>query len=154
MGNGESKKRFRAAVLSVVKHAYVPNGVAAHPRFDLAVVADDADQPDWVHQRNEAFAHQHNIPYVRDVAQALADYDVDLAVISSEAERHCDLGVRAAAAGLHVILDKPLSTQLSECDRLVAEVEARGVKSLLWNRNFLPALVQARELVQSGSLGQ
>ena len=154
MGNGESKKRFRAAVLSVVKHAYVPNGVAAHPRFDLAVVADDADQPDWVHQRNEAFAHQHNIPYVRDVAQALADYDVDLAVISSEAERHCDLGVRAAAAGLHVILDKPLSTQLSECDRLVAEVEARGVKSLLWNRNYLPALVQARELVQAGTLGQ
>ena len=62
--------------------------------------------------------------------------------------------MRAAAAGLHVILDKPLSTQLSECDRLVAEVEARGVKSLLWNRNYLPALVQAREVVQAGTLGQ
>ena len=40
-------RTFRCAALSVVKHAYVPNGVAAHPRFDLVVVADDADQPAW-----------------------------------------------------------------------------------------------------------
>ena len=38
-------RRWRCAVLSVVKHAYVPRGVAAHPRFELVVVADDADQP-------------------------------------------------------------------------------------------------------------
>ncbi|MAV34476.1 MAG: oxidoreductase [Planctomycetaceae bacterium] len=154
MGNGEPDRRFRAAVLSVVKHAYVPNGVAAHPRFELAVVADDADRPDWVHQRNEQYAAEHGIPYVRDVARALAEFDVDLAVISSEAERHCDLAVRAATSGLHVIVDKPLSTRLSECDRLVAAVESQGVKSLLWNRNFLPALVQARQLVNDGAVGK
>ena len=33
-------RSFRCAVLRVVKHAYVPRGVAAHPRFELAVVAD------------------------------------------------------------------------------------------------------------------
>jgi len=32
---------YRCAVLSVVKHAYVPRGVAAHPQFTLVVVADD-----------------------------------------------------------------------------------------------------------------
>ena len=32
---------FRFAALSAVKHEYVPLGVAAHPRFEPVVVADD-----------------------------------------------------------------------------------------------------------------
>jgi len=145
--------RFRCAVLSVVKHAYVPRGVAAHPRFDLAVVADDATAPDWAHQRNQEFADEIGIPYVQDVDRAVADYDVQVAVVSSEAERHCDLSVRAAAAGLHVVQDKPMSNRLSECDRVVDEVERRGVKFLMWNRNFLPAVVHAREMIDAGQIG-
>lgn len=146
-------EKFRCAALSVVKHAYVPNGVAAHPRFELVVVADDADQPDWVHERNQLFADQHNIPYVRDVEQAIRDYNVQVAVISSEAERHCDLSVRAADAGLHVVQDKPMSTNVSQCDRLVEAVQRNNVKFLMWNRNFLPALRHARQVVADGMIG-
>jgi predicted dehydrogenase len=138
----------------VVKHAYVPRGVAAHPRFQIAVVADDPDVPDWAHQRNQKFADECGVPYVRDVARALRDYDVQMAVVSPEAERHVDLSVRAVEAGLHVVQDKPLSTCLAECDRLVEAVERRGVKLLMWNRNFLPALVHARELVSAGTIGE
>ena len=39
-------KTFRAGVFSVVKHCYLPRAVSAHPRFELVVVTDDADQPD------------------------------------------------------------------------------------------------------------
>lgn len=145
---------LRCAVLSVVKHAYVPRGVASHPRFELVVVADDPDQPDWVHERNQKFADEYNIPYVQDVERAMAEFDVQVAVVSSEAERHCDLCVRAADAGLHIVLDKPMSTRLSECDRLVEAVERNDVKSLMWNRNFLPGLVHARELIESGTIGE
>src|SRR5438445_7780118 len=94
-------KRFRCAVLSVVKHDYVPRGVAAHPRFELVVIADDPDRPDWTHQRNQELANEFKIPYVRDVEKAIGDYGAQVAVVSSEAERHCDLSVRAANAGLH-----------------------------------------------------
>ena len=144
---------FRVLVLSVVKHAYVPRGVALHPRFGLTVVADDADRPDWVHERNEKFAHEHGIPYVRDVERAIAEHDVQVAVVSSEAERHCDLSVRAADAGLHVIQDKPMSNSLAECDRVVEAVARNNVRFLMWNRNFLPAVVQAREAIAQGQIG-
>jgi predicted dehydrogenase len=146
--------RFRCAVLSVVKHAYVPRGVAAHPRFELSVVADDPDCPDWAHERNQGFADEHRIPYVRDVERAIREFGVQVAVVSSEAERHCELSIRAANAGLHIVQDKPLSNRLSECDRLVEAVERNGVKFLMWNRNCLPALLQARDIVHSGQLGQ
>ena len=62
MNSSESPDVFRCAVLSVVKHDYLPNGVAAHPRFELVVVADDPSVPDWVHQRNQQFADEHGIP--------------------------------------------------------------------------------------------
>jgi predicted dehydrogenase len=149
-----SSTNFRFAVLSVVKHAYVPLAMAAHPRFEPVVVADDPDQPDWVHQRNEEFARRFSIPYVRDVKRAIADFDVQVAVVSSQAERHCDLSVRAANAGLHIVQDKPMSTRVSECDRVIEAVERNGVKFLLWNRNFLPAVIQARQTIESDAIGQ
>ena len=150
----DPKKTFRAGVLSVVKHDYLPRAVAAHPRFELLVVADDAAQPDWVHERNQLCADEFGIPYVRDVAKAIAEHDLDLATVSSEAERHCDLAVRAADAGLHVIADKPMSTRLSECDRLVEAVQRNNIKFLLWNRNYFPAVIQAKEAVRSGAIGE
>ena len=46
---------------------------------------------------------------------------------SPEAERHCDLSVRAANLGVHVIQDKPMSTNLSECDRLVEAADRNKI---------------------------
>ena len=148
-----SSETFRVAVLSVVKHEYVPLGVAAHPRFEPVVVADDPGVPGWMHERNEETAHKLGVPYVRDVEQAIRDHDVQVACVSPEAERHCDLSVRAANAGLHVVQDKPMSTRVSECDRVVEAVERNRVKFLMWNRNFLPTLVHARQMVESGAIG-
>ncbi len=147
------QKRFRALVLSVVKHAYIADAVASHPRFDLVAVADQADQPDWVHERNLQLANRYEIPCLKDFQQAVVQYHPDVAIISSQAERHCDLAIRAAESGLHIIVDKPLSTRLAECDRLVDTIERSGVRSLVWNRNFLPALLQARQAVDNGAVG-
>ncbi len=153
MSGSDTGRTFRCAVLSVVKHAYVPHGVAAHPRFELAVVADDADAPSWAHERNQQFANAYGIPYVRNVEQAIKEHDVQVAIVSSEAERHCDLSVLAANLGLHVVQDKPMSNRLSECDRVVHACEANRVKFLLWNRNFLPSVMHARRIVSSGRIG-
>ena len=144
---------FRTVVLSVVKHAYIPDAIAAHPDYDIVAVADEDDRPEWTHQRNALLAEEQGVPYVRDVERAIRHLGAAVAVISSEAERHCDLAVRAAEAGLHIIVDKPLSTSLAECDRLVRTVEAHGTKSLVWSRNCLPALLQTREVVERGDLG-
>jgi predicted dehydrogenase len=147
-------QRFRALVFSVVKHDYIARAVAAHPRFDLVAVADDPQQPDWVHQRNQEFAERFGIPYLTDFSRACREQKPDVAIVSSQAERHCELAVQAVQAGLHVIVDKPLSTRLSECDSLVQAVQSQGTRCLIWNRNLLPAVSQTRDLVGSGAIGR
>lgn len=148
------KKKFRCAVLSAIKHDYVARGMAAHPRFELVVVADDPNTPDWTHERNQRFADEFKIPYVRDVEKALRDYDVDVAIVSPEAERHVDLSVRAAKLGKHVVQDKPLTTSRAEADRLVKTIEETGVRFLMWNRNGLPAVQHVASQVASGAIGK
>src|SRR5437867_12811670 len=91
-------RTFRCAVLSAVKHDYVARGMASHPRFELVVVADDPQVPIWVHERNQQFADANRVPYFRDVERALREFDVHVAIVSPEAERHCDLSIRAALA--------------------------------------------------------
>src|SRR5262249_26264577 len=149
-----SSRTFRCAVLSAVKHDYVARGVASPPRFELAVVADDPDVPNWAHERNQQFADAHRIPYVRDVDRALREFDVQVAVVSPEAERHCGLSVRAALAGKHVVQDKPLATRRQDVDRLVEAVGKAGVGSLMWNGNFMPAVLPAREQIAAGAIGR
>ncbi len=145
---------FRCAVLSVLKHDYVARGLTAHARFELVVVADDPGLPDWAHERNQLFADAYHIPYVRDVERALREFDVQVAIVSPEAERHCDLSMRAALAGKHVVQDKPLATCRSDADRLVEAVERSRVKFLLWNRNFMPAVLHARQQIAAGAIGK
>lgn len=145
---------FRCAALSAIKHDYVARGMVSHPRFQLVVVADDPQEPDWAHERNQQLADDFQIPYVRDVERALREFDVQVAIVSSAAERHCDLSIRAALAGKHVVQDKPLTTRRSEADRLVAAIEQSGVKFLMWNRNFLPSVLDASRRIAAGEIGQ
>lgn len=145
---------FRCAVLSAVKHDYVARGMAVHSRFQLVVVADDPQVPDWAHERNQQFANVHKIPYVRDVEQALREFDVQVAIVSPDVDRHVDLSIRAARAGKHVVQDKPLATSRADAERLLEEVERARVKFLMWNRNFMPAVVHAREQIAAGAIGQ
>jgi UDP-N-acetylglucosamine 3-dehydrogenase len=146
--------KLRCAVLSVLKHDYVARGLIAHPRFELAVVADDPHIPDWGHERNQQFADAHHIPYVRDVDRALREFDVQVAIVSPEAARHTELSIRAARAGKHVVQDKPLATRRSDCDAVVEAVERSGVKFLMWNRNFLQAVLHGQRQIAAGAIGK
>lgn len=152
--NMQKPRIFRCAVLSAVKHDYVARGLASHPRFELAVVADDPQVPPWAHERNQQCADANRISYVRDVERALCEFNVDVAIVSPEAARHCDLSIRAALAGKHVVQDKPMATTRSDAERLVAAIEKSGVKFLMWNRNFLPAIRHAKEQIDAGAIGR
>ncbi len=154
MNSSSDKRVFRTAVVSVVKHDYVPNGMFSHQQFQPVVVTDDEDQPDWVHERNQKYADQYNVPYSPGIEASLQEHSAEVAVISPEAERHCDLSVRAANLGLHVVQDKPMSTDLSECDRLVEAIKKNDVRFMMWNRNFLPAIQHAATTVRDGKLGK
>src|SRR5712691_9390992 len=60
--------------------------------------------------------------------EALLAARPDGVVICSENNQHCQLAEMAAAAGAHVLCEKPLATTLEDCMAIVAACDRAGVK--------------------------
>jgi predicted dehydrogenase len=70
-------------------------------------------------------------------------------------DAHAAPTIAAALAGKHVICEKPLGRTAAESKKMLDAVEKAGVKHMVaFNYRFVPALIQAKRLIQSGALGR
>jgi predicted dehydrogenase len=69
--------------------------------------------------------------------------------------QHAEPCIAAAAAGKHVICEKPLGRTTEESHRMLEAVTKAGVKHMVgYNYRFVPAIRQMRDLIESGALGR
>src|SRR5215211_7865923 len=74
------------------------------------------------------FAKQRGIPHHFTDDRALYDRkEIDLVVLGLPNDRHGEAVERAAAAGKHVVVEKPMALSLAECDRMIAACARAGV---------------------------
>eukprot|EP00439_Symbiodinium_sp_Y106_P082745 s694_g22.t1 len=77
----------------------------------------------------------------------------DGVIISSTHSTHCELGLQAAAAGFHILVEKPMTANAGEAAELAAAAERLKSlgKAFMVNHsaNFTRHALRARELVQS-----
>ena len=139
--------KFRVAVLSVVKHDYVPRAWR-RTRASSWSSSPTTRAPGLGPRAQPAVRRSVSHSLRPRRGAGMREYEVQVAVVSSEAERHCDLSVRAANAGLHVVQDKPMSTGCGDATGWSRRSSANRVKFLMWNRNFLPAVLHAREQIE------
>ncbi len=98
----------------------------------------------------------------RGIARAFADYrslldldEVDLVVLGLPNDLHCEATCLAAAAGKHVVVEKPMAPSLAECDRMIAACEQAGVMlGYAEELCFAPKYVRLKRLVDEGALGK
>ena len=73
---------------------------------------------------------------------------VDVASVAVPTEHHCAVASTLLDAGIHLLVEKPLTRTLEEADRLVATAEARGLELRGGHlERFNPALVAVRERI-------
>jgi predicted dehydrogenase len=86
--------------------------------------------------------------------ELLADPAVDVVDICLPAGYHVDFGLRAAAAGKHVIVEKPISTTVEAAQRLIAGCRAAGRGlAVIFQYRFAPDSVKVKAAVSAGVLG-
>lgn len=90
-----------------------------------------------------------------DFDELLNHPEVDLVSITTPPDVHADLTIRAAKAGKHVCIEKPLALDWNECLAMQKAVDDAGVKSIVsfclhWN----PSLLNTRALIDSGAIGE
>lgn len=89
------------------------------------------------------------------VDEMLADESVHAVVIATPAASHYDLGLRALEAGKHVLVEKPMTSNVREARRLIETAESRGL-TLMVDHTFIytGAVRYIRSLIASGALGE
>lgn len=102
-------------------------GLAAHPATRLAGVwgRDPA--------KAAALAQRYDVPAFDDV-DALIEA-VDAVAIALPPNVQAEIATRAAAAGRHLLLDKPLALSVPDADRVVAAAAQSGVASEIFFTN-------------------
>jgi myo-inositol 2-dehydrogenase/D-chiro-inositol 1-dehydrogenase len=101
------------------------------------------------------FARRHGIPDAfTDYRQMLELAEVHVVDLALPNDFHCQATELAAAAGKHVICEKPLATTLLEADRMIAACRNAGVHLMYAEELcFTPKYVRAKKLVDEGALG-
>jgi UDP-N-acetyl-2-amino-2-deoxyglucuronate dehydrogenase len=84
----------------------------------------------------------------------LARDDIDVVVIATPTGHHAELGVQAAGAGKHVIVEKPIDVSLEAADRLIGACRAAGVKlTVISQRRWDPGVLRLKQALDDGELG-
>jgi predicted dehydrogenase len=89
-----------------------------------------------------------------DFRQMILDEDLDAVDICLPHYLHAEAIIAAAAAGRHILCEKPLCLTVAEADRVRLAIDAAGVTLMCaHNQLFLPAVTKAKQLLDEGILG-
>jgi predicted dehydrogenase len=81
--------------------------------------------------------------------------DIDAVYIALPNSLHCDYALRAAQAGVHVLVEKPMAVTEEECERMARAARDAGVKLMVAYRlHFERANLEAIEVARSGRIGE
>jgi predicted dehydrogenase len=124
--------------------------VAASDRAHLAGVVD-SDRA-----RAAAFARSHGaIPHTDDLAEALAWPEVDAVVVCTPNHTHRRIGAAVAAAGKHLLIEKPLATTVADARALAGEFAAAGkVLTAAHSHRFHGYGRTVKDAIDAGRIGR
>ncbi len=81
--------------------------------------------------------------------------DIDVVDIVTPGHMHHPMALAAAAAGKHIICEKPLANTLAEAREMLRAVEKAGVKHMVMhNYRKVPAIAFAKKLIEGGKIGE
>ena len=117
---------------------------------DATLVGCSSRNPDSA----TAFAEEHGCKAYGSLEELLADDAVTVVTVCTPSGSHLEPALAAAAAGKHLLIEKPLEITPDRCDQIIAACEKAGVKlgGILPNR-FSPAAVELKKAVDGGRFG-
>ncbi|MFB3892939.1 MAG: Gfo/Idh/MocA family protein [Phycisphaerae bacterium] len=126
-------------------------GIVADKNGDFCLTA----VCDIVEEKARKCGDELKVPCFTD-AQAMYDSGrIDAVIIAVPHYWHAPLAIRAARKGLHVISEKPLAVTVGAARAMIAECKKQKVVfGAMLQQRTRGVMMKARELVQSGALGE
>jgi glucose-fructose oxidoreductase len=126
----------------------------AHAKRNSVLAALVSDDPKKLKTLGRRYGVEHLCGY-DDVDELYASGEVDAVYIATPNSRHRDDTVRAANAGIHVLVEKPMAVTAEDCEEMIDAAKQNRVKLMVAYRlHFERANLEVAELTRSGKLGE
>ncbi len=121
---------------------------AATGRAELALCEVDDE-------RRRVVAERYGVPHAFASIEAAACDQIDAAVLAIPAPLHVPMATRLADAGVHLLIEKPLSTSLDGIARLQQIVADRGIRAAVaYVYRAHPSIQAMRRAIADGRFGR
>lgn len=92
--------------------------------------------------------------FFTDYREMLTTIKPDISVICTPHPLHAQMTVDSLEAGAHVVVEKPMSIEVAEGDRMIAAAERTGkLLAINFQQRFKPSIERAKWLIDSGAIG-
>lgn len=107
-------------------------------------------------QKLQDYALRHGVTkYTTDYLELLRDTEIEAVYVATPPDMHCFYTLEAARFGKAVYVEKPMARTVTECREMIAACREAGVPLFVaYYRRGQPKFLKARELIQSGAIGQ
>jgi UDP-N-acetyl-2-amino-2-deoxyglucuronate dehydrogenase len=145
-----TKTRLKTAIVGCGKvagtHALA---YQALPESELVSVCDISAE------RAHSFAEKFHVKGYENLGEMLKREKVDVLSVCTQHTEHPAAVEAAAAAGVHVIVEKPLAVDLDSCNRAIAAAKAAGIKlGVISQRRWYEPVQRMRAAIDAGKLGK
>ena len=143
-------RRVRTAIVGCGKVGRIhADALKSVPEAEFVAVCDSDSA------RTAAFAGQYGVRPFTDVGALLKDSGAEAAILCTPHPLHAEPTIRAAEAGVHVLVEKPLAANLQDCDAMLAAADKAGIKlGVVSQRRFFEPVRRMREAIDAGKIGR
>jgi predicted dehydrogenase len=90
-----------------------------------------------------------------DWREVINSPDIDIVDINTPNDSHAEIAIAAARAGKHVLCEKPLALTVKQCEAMVAAAKKAGIVNMVChNYRRIPAIAQAKKMIEDGAIGR
>jgi len=104
--------------------------------------------------RAPSLAAEYEVDAEDSVEALLARTDIDAVILTTPDQVHCAQTLQAAAAGKHVLVEKPMAPTVAQCDQMIATCQATGVKlAVVKTERYRDLTMRAKQVIEAGQIG-
>ncbi|MEM3560738.1 MAG: Gfo/Idh/MocA family oxidoreductase [Candidatus Aenigmatarchaeota archaeon] len=105
-------------------------------------------------ERGKEVAKKYNTKWYKDYNDMLKKEDIDAVIIATPEHLHLDPAIAAAEAGKHMLIEKPLATNVKDAEEIIKYAKKNGVKLMVgFIERFNPIFLTIKQAIVDGNIG-
>lgn len=142
--------KLRAGVIGVGTFGSMHARVYAELEYTQLVAVADIQV-----ERTQTFASRYGARGYTDFNELLEKEELDIVSVCTSDELHLEPVLAAAASGKHILVEKPMAMNVSDCDAMIQAADSAGVKLMVGQiLRFDPRYYSARQAIADGQIGE